>query len=140
MKLIANLGKVKDGRDALILEKAGHLEYLLARNFDSTKEMGQAWDSAAYFYSLDSFSKAILEIESEKKVVLLTGKEINELTDCIENDLYDLKEKGKTENDFSYYQETYQTEIHLLRTLDHEGLADEYENELKEILNEDYER
>lgn len=63
MKLLANMGELKNGKTALLIEKGGRLEYLLASGFDDSKEMGDKWASAEYYYNITSFSKAISEIQ-----------------------------------------------------------------------------
>lgn len=60
MEILANLGNLKDGHAVLVTEKAGHIEFVLATNFDNEK---QTWDSGTYLYDMESLAKAILYIE-----------------------------------------------------------------------------
>ena len=59
MKILANLGKLKDGRTALVIEDAYSPDYAIVANFD---EGTQSWSSALYFDgNLTEFAKAITD-------------------------------------------------------------------------------
>ena len=61
MKILANMGRLKDGRTALVIQDAYNPNYILARGYDPEKE---AWDSAVYFDgNLESFIDKVLETQ-----------------------------------------------------------------------------
>ena len=60
MKILANLGKLKDGRTALVIENAYHPDYVIVSGFD---EKTGTWDSGKYFDgNLTSFSREITNV------------------------------------------------------------------------------
>lgn len=69
MEFKADLGKLKNGYNAVVIEKGGHLEYVLASGFDPNAEIGKMWSSGKYYYDITSFAKAITEIQTIKLTV-----------------------------------------------------------------------
>lgn len=57
MRVIANLGTVTENKSLILIEKAGHFEYVICRNYDPET---QSWASGEYYYSLESLAKGIL--------------------------------------------------------------------------------
>lgn len=47
----------EEGLTLVKLEKAQHIEWLVCRNFDSTKEEGNKWSSASYFESFEDATR-----------------------------------------------------------------------------------
>lgn len=62
MKVIADLGKLRDGRNVLVLKKANRIEYVVARNYNPDAREGQQWDSGLYIYNLTSLASTISNI------------------------------------------------------------------------------
>lgn len=64
MKILANLGTLKNGCTALVIEDAYHPNYIIASGFDDSKPIGEKWNAATYFDgNLIAFTNAIQEIE-----------------------------------------------------------------------------
>ena len=63
MKVLANLGKLKDGRNVLFLE-ARYQPYVIVRNYNPDAPEGQQWDSGLYLNTLNQLAKAITAIEN----------------------------------------------------------------------------
>lgn len=60
MKILANLGTLKNGQTVLVIEKAARIEYVLATGFNAdTNE----WGSGTYLYNMDDLARAILYAE-----------------------------------------------------------------------------
>lgn len=57
MKIIADLGKVNEDKNLVIIEKAGRHEYVICRNYDPDEG---CWSSGEYIYSLTRLAEAIL--------------------------------------------------------------------------------
>lgn len=57
MNIIADLGKVTKNKNLIVIEKANHLEYVIARNYNADEG---SWASGEYYYSLDGIAEAIL--------------------------------------------------------------------------------
>ena len=62
MRVIADLGKLRDGRNVLVLEKANEIEYVIARNYNPDAREGEQWDNGLYIYNLTSLSSTISNI------------------------------------------------------------------------------
>lgn len=61
MKIIKDLGKLKDGRNALVIEDAFKPNYAIVGNFD-----GEQWSYGRYFDGdLTAFAKAIIAINCD---------------------------------------------------------------------------
>lgn len=98
MKIVANLGKLTEGKTLILIEKAGRYEYVICRNFDPETE---SWASGEYYYDLESLAKGILyytqpvnyDRMSEIATVALHGLVDN---DCLDElDDIDLEEDEK---------------------------------------------
>ncbi len=64
MKILANLGTLKNGCTALVLEDAYHPDYAIVSGFDDSRPMGEKWNAGTYFDgNLVAFTNAIQEIE-----------------------------------------------------------------------------
>lgn len=63
MKVIANLGKLNNGTNVLVLEKGKRTEFVLADGYDPEAPEGSQWGSGTYLYSLESLARAILYYE-----------------------------------------------------------------------------
>lgn len=50
MNIIADLGKVTENKNLIVIEKANHLEYVIARNYNADEG---SWASGEYYYSLE---------------------------------------------------------------------------------------
>lgn len=59
MRVIADLGKLRDGRNVLVLKKANKIEYVVARNYNPDAREGEQWDNGLYFNDLTNLSDAI---------------------------------------------------------------------------------
>ena len=59
MKLVADLGKITDNKNALIIEKGERFEYVIASNFDPNAKMGEAWSHGDYYSDFLSFIKGV---------------------------------------------------------------------------------
>ena len=57
MNIIADLGKVTENKNLIVIEKANHLEYVIARNYNADEG---SWASGEYYYSLEGIAEAIL--------------------------------------------------------------------------------
>lgn len=57
MNIIADLGKVTENKNLIVIEKANKLEYVIARNYNADEGN---WASGEYYYSLDGIAEAIL--------------------------------------------------------------------------------
>jgi len=57
MKIIADLGKVNEDKNLVVIEKAGRHEYVICRNYDPDEG---CWSSGEYIYSLTGMAEAIL--------------------------------------------------------------------------------
>lgn len=51
----------KEGLTLVKLEKGRHIEWLVCRNFDSTKEEGDKWSSASYFESFEDATRYLTD-------------------------------------------------------------------------------
>lgn len=65
MEFKADLGKLKDGRNAVLIEKGGRFEFILASGFDPTQRIGRMWSAGTYYYSLEDFCKAVIDANKE---------------------------------------------------------------------------
>ncbi len=64
MEILANLGKLSDGRTALIIKDAYNPNFVLAHNYDPDGEENRKWTSARYFDGiLTDFCREILLTE-----------------------------------------------------------------------------
>lgn len=80
MKILANLGKLKDGRQALVIEDAYKPNYAIVSGFNA--ENG-TWDSARYFDGdLTHFSREITNIN----MVVGYDRIMQIANDCIDHD------------------------------------------------------
>ena len=57
MKILANLGKLNNGKTVLVTQKADRIEYILATNFDPEKEV---WGHGDYLYDIEDLARAVL--------------------------------------------------------------------------------
>jgi len=60
MKILADLGKLKNGRNVIVIQKADRIEYVLAEAYDPNGPENSKWSSGTYLYDLESLAKAIL--------------------------------------------------------------------------------
>ncbi len=68
MQILANLGKLADGRTALVIKDAYDPNYAIVSNFDDSMPMGEKWDGAIYFDgNFEKFSKAVLEANTNER-------------------------------------------------------------------------
>lgn len=63
MKIIADLGKLNNGNNVLVLEKGKRIEFALASGYNPEAPEGSQWDHGTYLYSLESLARAILYCE-----------------------------------------------------------------------------
>lgn len=59
MKVLADLGKLNDGRNVLVLQKADRIEYVLASGYDPSRPEGSQWDHGTYLYDLTSLADVV---------------------------------------------------------------------------------
>ena len=101
MKIIADLGKLTKNKNLIVIEKANHLEYVIASNYNADEG---CWSSGEYYYSLDGIAEAILYYKrlmgymrlqeiAEKAMSYLN--ENNLLEDFLEDTGVDLEEDEK---------------------------------------------
>ena len=89
MKVLANCGKLNNGRHAIIIEKGGHNEYITCSDYDQTLPVGSQWNHGSYTYSLPGFMNLISMENTD--VTYDRFKEIAEsaLSYLADNDLLD---------------------------------------------------
>lgn len=60
MKVLVNCGKLRNGREALIIKDGKTIKYLTCRNYDPTEPEGRQWEHGEYCHNIVSFAKLIL--------------------------------------------------------------------------------
>lgn len=99
------------------LEKAGRIEWVVARNFDDTKPEGQKWDSGIYF---DTLEDAVCYAGKWDDMILLTMQ-------ADDKDAHPLFSIVRTKEDAYHKVETFMAEHDM-----HWG-SDKEEKELKDF-------
>lgn len=96
MKILANLGTLKNGCTALVIEDAYHPNYIIASGFDDSKPIGEKWNAATYFDgNLIAFTNAIQEIE----LGLSVERAIEIIRQYVSDDLENAEEKLESRMD-----------------------------------------
>ena len=62
MNILANIGKLRDGRNIIVIEKANRLEYVVASGYDPDAKPGEQWSSGTYLYSLTDLACYITKV------------------------------------------------------------------------------
>lgn len=57
MKVLADLGKLNDGRNIIVLQKADRIEYVVAEGYNPDTE---SWGRGTYLYDLGDLARTIL--------------------------------------------------------------------------------
>lgn len=62
MKVLVDLGKIADGRDALIIKDGSMIKYVLCHGYDPTEPEGQQWYWGSYYHNFASFAADVTEV------------------------------------------------------------------------------
>lgn len=88
MRVLANLGKLKDGREVLFIDDSIQ-PFVVARNYNPAEREGQQWDNGIYFGSLDTLGSYVLGIER--------GITYNRMSEIADMTLHGMVEDDKDE-------------------------------------------